>query len=448
MANPLDLLNFARDAYQRTNQPLKERGLPGAQDPTNQGLLSMFSLPVLADMVAPVGTYEDGSVGPAVPKIVQAGIDGVRNFGRYGYDTPEAIEDNARNSFDAAGLAMTGGLTAAGAGMVDNAAGAFGGRLKPFVDDAAQGFKLTDELVAKVKTPREDIETNALYHSGTVAEAEAMQAGERQAPQGIRAYHGSPADFDRFSLDKIGTGEGSQAYGHGLYFADSEDVAKSYRDQLSGDMASQFPDEASALEAAGPGGKAFQNVFGWAAIKADGKAVSYNIPGRMYEVNIRANPEDFLDWDKPLAEQPEAVRQAYLDLIKPRLSARDIGPDLVDVMLDRSGIGVFPKEKAAEALRDPTPYLPTKGSDLVRDEAAMQALREAGIPGIRYLDGMSRDGGTGTSNYVVFDDQLIDILRKYANAPTGAAIPIGMEASQDDSEAALMEVLRQYGLIQ
>ena len=31
------------------------------------------------------------------------------------------------------------------------------------------------------------------------------------AGMGIRAYHGSPHDFDRFSMDKIGTGEGAQA---------------------------------------------------------------------------------------------------------------------------------------------------------------------------------------------------------------------------------------------
>ena len=46
----------------------------------------------------------------------------------------------------------------------------------------------------------------------------------------ITAYHGSPHDFDRFDLSKIGTGEGAQAYGHGLYFAENEGVAKGYRD--------------------------------------------------------------------------------------------------------------------------------------------------------------------------------------------------------------------------
>jgi len=42
-----------------------------------------------------------------------------------------------------------------------------------------------------------------------------------------------------------------------------------------------------------------------------------------------------------------------------------------------------------------------------------QQLREAGIPGIRYLDQGSRGAGEGSSNYVVFDDKLIEILRKY-----------------------------------
>ena len=45
-------------------------------------------------------------------------------------------------------------------------------------------------------------------------------------PPGIVAYHGSPADFNRFSDDFIGTGEGAQAYGRGHYFAGAEQTAK------------------------------------------------------------------------------------------------------------------------------------------------------------------------------------------------------------------------------
>ena len=50
---------------------------------------------------------------------------------------------------------------------------------------------------------------------------------------GIIAFHGSGADFDEFRLDKIGTGEGAQAFGYGLYFTDSEDIAKFYKQTLS-----------------------------------------------------------------------------------------------------------------------------------------------------------------------------------------------------------------------
>lgn len=43
-----------------------------------------------------------------------------------------------------------------------------------------------------------------------------------------RAYHGSAADFSEFSLEKIGTGEGAQAFGWGLYVTDSAGIGKSY----------------------------------------------------------------------------------------------------------------------------------------------------------------------------------------------------------------------------
>src|SRR5262245_438695 len=54
--------------------------------------------------------------------------------------------------------------------------------------------------------------------------------GALGAGPGIRAYHGSPHDFERFDLSKIGTGEGAQAYGHGLYFAENPKTAKAYRE--------------------------------------------------------------------------------------------------------------------------------------------------------------------------------------------------------------------------
>jgi len=49
---------------------------------------------------------------------------------------------------------------------------------------------------------------------------------------GIIAFHGSGADFDEFKVEKIGTGEGNQAFGYGLYFTESEDIAKFYRSSV------------------------------------------------------------------------------------------------------------------------------------------------------------------------------------------------------------------------
>ncbi len=46
-----------------------------------------------------------------------------------------------------------------------------------------------------------------------------------KALMGIKAYHSSPYDFDKFDLKKIGTGEGAQVYGHGLYFAENPAVS-------------------------------------------------------------------------------------------------------------------------------------------------------------------------------------------------------------------------------
>ncbi len=49
------------------------------------------------------------------------------------------------------------------------------------------------------------------------------------------AYHGTPHRFDEFSTEHIGSGEGNQAHGWGLYFAENKDVSEEYREKLSVD---------------------------------------------------------------------------------------------------------------------------------------------------------------------------------------------------------------------
>jgi hypothetical protein len=249
--------------------------------------------------------------------------------------------------------------------------------------------------------------------------------GMPEKPPGVKAFHGSPHDFDKFDLSKIGTGEGAQAYGHGLYFADSEKVAKAYRDAnqtmetlLNGKPIKPGTPEFPAVMSIGANGydKALKQAEEFAAagfikqseldaIRAlKGAKIESKPRGKMYEVNIRANPDDFLDWDKPLAEQSESVRKAFL-------KAQAGGDPLLAELLNTSpeGLmmqGIMPNAKGAAAYK-------TMAFDDKDPLAASRRLLDAGVPGIKYLDQGSRAAGDGSRNYVVFDDKLIEILRKY-----------------------------------
>jgi hypothetical protein len=264
--------------------------------------------------------------------------------------------------------------------------------------------------------------------------ANALMTGavDDTAKAGIRAYHGSPHDFDRFDMSKIGTGEGAQAYGHGLYFAESEGVAKSYKESLKANDAPAATARWAMQEASGDTASAIEKVRGSMAWKeANGglsdadrakhldaikRLESGAVDGRMYEVRINASPDDFLDWDKPLSAQSEKVREA----IKTNPVAKDAE------WFANNTTGNFAGEKGTvsqfvEGLRrglfDGRPQ-----SELIKE------LGDAGIPGIRYLDQGSRSAGDGSRNYVVFRDDIIDIVKKYGIA--AAASMYGMDQVQ------------------
>jgi len=57
--------------------------------------------------------------------------------------------------------------------------------------------------------------------------------GNQGTSQEVRAYHGTPFLFDKFNSDKIGTGEGAQAFGYGLYFTSKKEIAQDYATTLS-----------------------------------------------------------------------------------------------------------------------------------------------------------------------------------------------------------------------
>jgi hypothetical protein len=288
------------------------------------------------------------------------------------------------------------------------------------------------------------------------------------AEQGIRAYHGSPHDFDAFSMDKIGTGEGAQAYGHGLYFAESEGVAKSYRDNLGTWRSITDRLDADPLNRPLQGAKWLESGADTETLDKAYRALEPDSSqemrdewirdaeaawsdaqksGRMYEVNINANPDDFLDWDKPLSEQSEKVRgalqfgsadaetdaaqKAYLDAMDAYQSRPENPDPQLTSMLEARVQDAYTAWEAARG------NISKRGSQVYNDLASGEPyargadrLREAGIPGIRYLDQGSRTAGDGSRNYVVFDDSLVSILRKYGMAGLLAGSGLALSAQE------------------
>jgi hypothetical protein len=263
----------------------------------------------------------------------------------------------------------------------------------------------------------------------------------KAAQKGIRAYHGTPHDFDKFSLDKIGTGEGAQAYGHGLYFAENEAVAKDYRDTLADDyfetpegkiwspdslehlnlrvMMRKDGDVDAALARANdllPKASDLTrdmlqgDIAALNRLKATG-GLTKKTSGKMYEVNINADPEHFLDYDRPLMDQPH-IRQA-LGMPESIAPWETLTNEQYNAAADQLGFHIPPhvddlSKVTGEHFMEAKPR-----QGYGRPEDRMKA---AGIPGIKYLDAGSRTGGEGSRNYVVFSDEIIDIVKKYGIA--------------------------------
>lgn len=275
------------------------------------------------------------------------------------------------------------------------------------------------------------------------AQAEDFARYQRSIPPSdvspLTAFHGTPHTFEptpanplgEFRAAKIGSGEGAQAFGYGTYFAESPGVAKSYRDTLS----KQFRGDTSTYAFNGKPTTLNEFIFdaknrhkelskndaqnaAFFAIEFNekhrdpfpanskvwdtpfGKAVANDMQGlkktggSLYTVDIPDSMvEKMLDWDKPLNQQAESVQKALGSL--PAYVQSHIGIGKYDDL--KGGVDIFQ---------------PLGG--LLGDRQASEILRQAGIPGIRYLDRSSRATGEGTRNIVVFpgEESKVKILKR------------------------------------
>jgi hypothetical protein len=248
------------------------------------------------------------------------------------------------------------------------------------------------------------------------------------------AFHGSPYRFDKFTLDAIGTGEGAQAYGWGLYFAGKKEVAEWYRKTLGMSKylrENQFnadgtPNRVNQVASQIDAGVAHDRILAGLDALGHSKDEALSIlreakklfndlskSGQLYEVDI---PEDdvMLHWDKPLSEQPEKVREALLSEVERHL------PSIAHRYAER-GVSSEDIRKILEVTRRNVVDPNTKGEEFYAnlteqhgsDKAASEYLNSLGIKGIKYLDGTSRGAGEGSYNYVIFDDDAIEILNTF-----------------------------------
>jgi len=174
-------------------------------------------------------------------------------------------------------------------------------------------------------------------------------------PMMLDVYHGTPHTLPptprnilgEFDASKIGTGEGAQAYGYGIYTAEAPVVAKEYQQKLSStgsakNLVNQFGglDEGLAEASrrveqykqliANGGGGAMDRVKSLLQISEknveDLKAMKAGLPenkGNLYKVAL---PDEkiatMLDWDKPVSQQKNvmnALRQEAEQRVKDRL---------------------------------------------------------------------------------------------------------------------------------
>lgn len=331
------------------------------------------------------------------------------------------------------------------------------------------------------------------------------------------AYHGSPHVFDKFSLKNIGTGEGAQTFGHGLYLAENPAVAQTYKKAgtgfedllrvdgkpLSVAMDSMDPAEEKLLEyvesvsggmarnsneriqsgspadriravreymqgvvdtnrRAGMGTPRYEQALALMDRMGDRLSIAQPAKGNMYEVSVNAEPWEFIDWDSKIPDQPREVLQRIfgedyvrdidrfnkinyrLNEIKSHEGVWSRKPDTMQRVTAERDALVAERNALSTSIakRSPTngPWYDNTGQDIYahfvmeqkrgkpnvpwEDDvnefmggadaaAASRELRARGIPGIRYFDQFSRDKSSGTHNLVIFDDSIIDILRRY-----------------------------------
>ena len=261
------------------------------------------------------------------------------------------------------------------------------------------------------------------------------------------AYHGTPHKFDNFSTEHIGSGEGAQAHGWGLYFAENKEVSEEYRKNLiEQNYIKNAKINGRKIEKIPFGGYAYsdtkENVENTNGIVLElaisvlrksnndvKKAKEYltsgeaadnywatdiieflnnntieldESEGQLFKVDV-PDVDVMLDEDLTFSEQPKKVQEAI----------KQVCEDYVDnnKLVDLNVIAYT--SNTSEKYKDNLAYKEGKNiyniiSDAFGgDEQASLLLNKYGIKGIKY------NGHQDGECYVVFDDKAVQILNTF-----------------------------------
>lgn len=341
-------------------------------------------------------------------------------------------------------------------------------RPTPRLDQAAQDLGTIGRAIVTqpLKTGQAIVqgEINRAQEATTSPRAAGKYAGSFIDPMRIAAalrrtapvleldvYHGTPHRFPateanplgEFDASKIGTGEGAQAYGHGVYLAESPKVAHGYATQIPyrnfekkvSQVYSEFDSPDDAMEALKDAGLSSQELLVVQALQND-DFLGFDYPHQALRAALK-EPENFdlspetksaiqnlsslykadlpdkmidrmLDYDKPLTQQPKNVQAALTRLGDPQEKLDAYDDALLKALFeDAANPGSVPRNPSgADILK--------KLENQYGRQGASDYLRALGIPGIRYLDAGSRGGGSGTRNFVVFpgEEKKVKILER------------------------------------
>lgn len=261
----------------------------------------------------------------------------------------------------------------------------------------------------------------------------------------ITAWHGTPHEFEKFTTSKIGTGEGAQAYGYGLYFASRKGIGEFYRNKLAtdpkwmfrGKPISDYSDEhvdvmhriatdvmrgrdiKMAIERERDGLIVAERKFkGWlddalrrphsqkeidtytdmyekarARTKFSESVTESDFSrnsGNLYQVSIAPKEHELLDWDKPISQQSPIVKRAV------RAAFKEIGlPEGGDLYYGRD-----PDGKRIMSTLHSSFSMSSKPSQNPAKMAADLLLKN-GVRGVQFLDNTSRGGVPGLPRAVI-----------------------------------------------